>query len=111
MPLVELIYDAECPNVPEAREQLVRAFEILDLSPQWKEWSSEDPEIPAHARNYGSPTILVAGQDVSGVGKLDGTAGCRVYASSEGLRGVPTVEAIVSVLRRRTRPGGGEGML
>ena len=99
MPQIELIYDADCPNVALAREQLSRALTIVDLPQHWKEWSSDDPERPERARGYGSPTILVEGQDVSGAGQLDGTAGCRVYSTAEGLRGVPTVEEIAAALR------------
>jgi hypothetical protein len=101
MPLIELIYDADCPNVPEAREQLLEAFAMLDLPPRWQEWRSDDPKMPKHARGYGSPTILVDGQDLSETGQIDGTAGCRVYTTAEGLRGVPTVEEIVAAFRGR----------
>jgi hypothetical protein len=103
VPQIELIYDADCPNVALAREQLSRALTIVDLPQHWKEWSSDDPERPERARGYGSPTILVEGQDVSGAGQLDGTAGCRVYATTEGLRGVPTAEEIAAALKS---PGG-----
>jgi hypothetical protein len=101
MPRIELIYDPDCPNVAPAREQLSRALVIMGLPLHWKEWPSDDPTIPDHARGYGSPTILVDGQDVSGGGQIDGTRSCRVYATSEGLRGVPTVEQIVLVLNGR----------
>ena len=111
MPQIELIYDADCPNVPKACEQLLQVFAMLDLPPHWQEWRSDDPKMPEHARGYGSPTILVEGQDVSGAGQLDGTAGCRVYATSEGIRGVPTVEDIVAALRGHPlrSPGGAIG--
>ena len=95
---VELIYDPDCPNARAAREQLLRAFAALGLSPEWKEWSSDDPAMPAHARGYASPTILVEGQDVSGAEPIDGAASCRIYATSDGLGGVPTIEDIVSAL-------------
>ena len=106
MPQIELIYDPDCPHVPRAREQLLQAFAMLDLPPRWQEWGSDNPNMPEHARGYGSPTILVDGQDVSGAGKIDGTAGCRVYATAQGLCGVPTVEEIAAALRS---PGGAIG--
>ena len=31
----------------------------------WTEWSSEDPGCPPHARNLGSPAVLVNGEDVA----------------------------------------------
>ena len=103
---IELIYDADCPNVPEARAQLSRAFAQLREPPHWKEWRSDDPNLPGHARGFGSPTILVDGQDVAGgAGQMDGTAGCRIYATAQGLCGVPSVEEIAAALR------GDKGML
>jgi len=98
MPQIELIFDADCPNVALAREQLSQALAIVGLALHWKEWPSDDPKMPEHTRGYGSPTILVEGQDVSGAGQIDGTRSCRVYATTEGLRGVPTIKAIVSAL-------------
>ena len=96
---VELVYDPDCPNVQAARAQLVRAFATLDLPSRWQEWCSGDPAMPEHARGYGSPTIFVDEQDASGAGQIDGTASCRVYATTEGISGVPSVEDIVAALR------------
>jgi hypothetical protein len=76
------------------------------MSPSATATSAGDPETPEHARGYASPTILVDGEDLNGIGQIDGTVGCRVYATSEGLRGVPTVEEIVAALKS---PGGAIG--
>ena len=38
MPTVKLIYDDDCPNVPRARENLLRAFSQEGLAPHWQEW-------------------------------------------------------------------------
>ncbi len=54
--------------------------------------------MPAHARGYASPTILVDGRDLGDAEPIDGTAGCRIYATSDGLGGVPAIEDIVSAL-------------
>lgn len=99
MPNVELIYDAECPNVEAAREQLRQAFRNIGLAPAWQEWDRESPTSPAHARQYGSPTILVDGRDVGGEAPRDSANCCRVYSSSEtGLQRVPSVDAIATAL-------------
>ena len=99
MPTVELISDAECPNVDDARTQLNRAFAEAGLSPLWTEWRSDDVTSPAHVRGYGSPTILVDGRDVAN-GAPGVAACCRVYAREDGsLRGVPDVEVIAMALR------------
>jgi mercuric ion transport protein len=94
---VELLYFAGCPNVPAAREQLRRAFRTIGVAPEWTEIDVADDAAPAHTRGYGSPSILVNGQDVTGAAPGDGSS-CRVYVGSD-VRGVPPVEAIVSALR------------
>ena len=56
---VEFIYDLDCPNVAEARAQLLRAFTETGISPRWVEWSRDSAAAPAYARGFGSPTLLV----------------------------------------------------
>jgi hypothetical protein len=95
---VELIYDADCPNVEAARSQLRRAFAAAHLVAQWREWTRGAVGNPAHIENYGSPTILVDGYDVAPVNVGEGGT-CRLYTDGEGgLRGVPPLQAIVSAL-------------
>jgi len=38
MPTVELVYAGDCPNVADARAQLLRAFAKAKIEPRWKEW-------------------------------------------------------------------------
>lgn len=100
MPNVELIYDADCPNAQEARQQLRRAFEKAGQSAKWQEWDRGDPSSPDHARQYGSPTILVDGKDVAGASPSARADCCRVYNSERnGLQGVPPIDAITSALQ------------
>ncbi len=98
MPTVELIYDSDCPNVPRARENLLRAFGQTGLAPRWQEWDRADADAPAHVRAYGSPTILVDGRDVAGATAAD-AACCRIYTNDQGgKQGVPPVTLIVAAL-------------
>lgn len=109
MTAVELIYDADCPNVQEARAQLMRALSQAGLPPRWQEWDRGDPASPPHVRSYGSPTILVNGDDVANAAPSDGADCCRVYAGPGGrFQGVPSVEAITDALKRNeSAPGSG----
>ena len=97
MPNVELLFFPDCPNVSAARDQLRRAFAFAGVSPTWSEIDVTSDAAPAHARGHGSPTILVAGEDVSGETRREGCS-CRVYLESEDRR-VPPLEAIVAALR------------
>ena len=105
MGTVELIYDLDCPNVKEARAQLLRAFTETGLSPQWQEWERNAPESPSRVRVYGSPTILLNGRDVIDTSLPTDADCCRLYTDDNGtLRGVPAVAAIVSALLRTKGP-------
>lgn len=99
MPRVELIYDMDCPNVQEARKALLKAFVDTGLRPSWTEWDRKSADSPPRVRRFGSPTILVDGQDVAGAEPVDGADSCRVYHYGSGvLRGVPAVERVAAAL-------------
>ena len=96
---VELIYDLECPNVEKARQALLQAFAEVELEPSWTEWDRKSPESPSYVRQYGSPTILVDGQDIAEAEPMDGFAGCRLYDHGPGgLKGVPPAPRIAAAL-------------
>src|SRR5437867_10725726 len=40
---VELIYDADCPNVAETRANLLQAFAAAHLEAEWTEWDRSSP--------------------------------------------------------------------
>lgn len=108
MPKVDLVFDADCPNVPAAREQLRLAFEAIGIPPRWRELNNDADAVPDYARGFGSPTILVDGVDVTGAEKVQASC-CRVYPTRDGaLAGVPSVDAIIEALRRGGPSGGSE---
>lgn len=98
---VELIYDADCPNVAQTRSLLIKAFTRTGVSARWREWERAAPDSPEYARSYGSPTILVDGEDVAGAGPVSGAGACRVYSDLDGkLSRTPSLETICSALSR-----------
>ena len=97
MPKVELIYDADCPNVAAAREALTRGFTDAGVTPRWSEHLSA--EGPAYARELGSPTILVDEKDVSPGAEPSPESCCRLYETGDGrLVGVPEVDTIARAI-------------
>ncbi len=62
---IELVFDPGCPNAAQARSVLAIACREAGVPAVWTEWNSEDPTCPSHARNLGSPTVLVNGEDVA----------------------------------------------
>lgn len=98
---VELIYDSHCPNVNVARSLLIKAFTRTGVSARWTEWERAASVSPAYTRFYGSPTILVDGEDIAGGAAVSGTGACRIYADDHGvLSRAPPLEAICSALLR-----------
>lgn len=105
--MIELIYDRDCPNVPQARENLLRALNIAKRTPQWREWDRADTNAPSYTQAYGSPTILINRTDVASVSAAD-AACCRIYTNDHGAKqGVPPVSLIVSALGKH--PGASIG--
>ena len=93
--LIELIYDNECPNVPAARENIQAAIQGDILRFDLAEWDRSHPESPGYAASYGSPTVLVNGDDVSGEDSEADANCCRVYLDeSGGVLGAPSPEMI-----------------
>ena len=103
MKQVELIYDLDCPNKEQARTNLQRAFSEAGIPAEWTEWDRGDLSSPSHVQLYGSPTILVDGEDVAGEKPSEEVSSCRLYVDSNGeYGGAPSVEAILKALRRST---------
>lgn len=108
MPTVELIYDADCPNVPATRARLTQALQAAGLPAQWQEWDRAAADAPAYAHRYGSPTVLVDGQDAAGVAP-SGAPSCRIYHDNAGsTRGVPGTELLGTALTRAGLGGSGD---
>ncbi len=86
LPEVELIYFTGCPNVESARDNLRTALSTKGLTPEWREWNQTDADAPARVKQYGSPTVLVDDEDVTGA---ESVAAMACIAS-----GAPTADQI-----------------
>lgn len=102
MPTVDLVYDADCPNIATARANLLHAFSRVGITPSWSEHVIGDPSAPGRVRGYGSPTILVDGRDVAGLAPAAELC-CRVYAGPTGFSGAPGTEQIAQALSRSAK--------
>jgi mercuric ion transport protein len=95
---IELIYFEGCPNVDVARESLRKACSALGVKADWKEWDQNDDNIPDHAKDFGSPSILVDGKDIAGgPGDCCQQKTCRIYKDGQN---APNVEIIKSALQQ-----------
>ncbi len=103
---IELIYSGDCPNVNAARENLKKALLSLGLKPNWKEWNRQEPGAPLHAKAFGSPTILVDGQDVA-KGEPNQADCCRLYVSesNDSPVGAPPCSVIKTAIEEAGKGG------
>lgn len=99
MPKVELLHDDECPNVALARRNLHQAFIMAGLAPNWLEQPLGATDAAERTRGYGSPTVLVDGDDVAG-GEASAGACCRVYESAGRMTKAPDAGLIAQALLR-----------
>jgi len=96
---VSLLYFADCPNWSLAGERLRRALDAVGRLDTEIEFVPVRTEAEAAAVGFaGSPTFLVDGADLFGHGTTSGALTCRIYATPDGLVGVPTVDDLVTAL-------------
>ncbi len=99
---VQVLYFDGCPNyealLPHLRELLRTAGEGRDLELV----RVEDGSAAERERFLGSPTVRIDGEDVEpgASHRTDFGLKCRLYATPEGLRGVPADEWILSAVAR-----------
>ena len=88
---IQLLHFSGCPNVVAARTALREALAAEELVAAIEEIDVEHPGAPEWARGWGSPTILIDGQDVTGEQRSTSLAAssCRLYAG-----GAPSIESI-----------------
>ena len=97
---VEALFFDGCPNhdelVPRLRALLARSGLAGDL----RLHRIESAEQAVRERFLGSPTVRVNGRDVdpTAAGRDDFGLKCRLYATDEGLRGMPPDEWILDAI-------------
>lgn len=91
-PQIELVYFTGCPHVDQARAALREALATIGLPEKWDEWNQYDPAAPKRVQGYGSPTVLVAGRDVTGYPRMATGSACRV----DGVASADTIRAALS---------------
>ncbi len=98
---IELLYFDGCPSYPVAEKTLRDVLVEEGMEAALKLVAVNSDEEARRLRFPGSPTIRVAGQDLFPVAEReDWSLGCRVYATSEGLKGSPTADMMREALRR-----------
>ena len=101
---IQLITFPGCPNASAARTALERALAEAEVTGQIEEIDMTAPGTPVSLRDWGSPTILLNGEDVEGGKEPSGTS-CRLYRDNTGrVQGAPPEALLTTALRRAIRP-------
>ncbi len=98
---IELLYIDDCPSTGIALERVEAALAALgrhDVALILREVNT--PEDMAGTGFAGSPTITADGADIFPDGASARDLACRIYATPDGLAGVPTVGQLTEALAR-----------
>lgn len=100
---IEVLYFDGCPNHEALLGHLGKLLLSEGIEPELELVRIEDAETAERERFLGSPTLRIDGKDVdpSSEERTDFGLKCRLYATPDGLQGVPADEWIVAALRGR----------
>lgn len=96
---VELLWFSGCPNWQETEGRLRQALVLAQVKEQVALVEVTTPEDAERLQFRGSPTVLVDGRDPFAEESDPVGLSCRVFRTPDGLRGAPTVDQLVRVLR------------
>lgn len=97
-PKIQLLVFEGCPLASAARQSLRKALAGLKLT-DFEEVDLLGSSTPEDLKSWGSPTILIDGNDLVGAEK-GAAIGCRVYA---GPGKVPTPDEISAAVQKSFR--------
>ena len=102
MKKVEILYFDGCPTYLEAEKTLREILEEQGEDAEVKLVAVNTDEEARALRFAGSPTLRVDGEDLFPVPeRAEYALGCRVYATSEGLRASPTATMLSEALAKK----------
>jgi len=99
---VEVLYFDGCPNHEALLPHLRELLELSGTATSIELVRVEDAEAAERERFLGSPTVRVDGEDVEpgAAERSDFGLKCRLFATAEGLRGLPADAWVLAALQR-----------
>ncbi|MDT8369084.1 MAG: hypothetical protein RQ745_07740 [Longimicrobiales bacterium] len=94
-PTIELVHFDGCPNADQARENL----RAVVGEGAWREWNLSSESTPERYRRFGSPTVLIAGEDVTASGDAAGSAETSGAMACRA-EGAPSISVIRDAVER-----------
>jgi hypothetical protein len=96
---IELLYFDGCPSWQAALENLKSALQEERIFDPIQVIEIVNNEQASQEKFLGSPSIRIDGQDLWFEQRENYSLSCRVYATSEGVKGSPTVEMLRSKIQ------------
>jgi hypothetical protein len=91
---IDLLYIDDCPSWQSALANLKAALEAEGLEAVIRLVRVPDDTEAAHLKFLGSPSFCVEGVDFWPEERKRYNLNCRIYATPQGLKGVPTVDML-----------------
>jgi hypothetical protein len=96
---IELLTVPDCPNRRTVLDRLDAALVVLgNPSAHITERVIDDPTEARAAGMRGSPTILLDGRDPFADADLDTSVSCRLFRSTDGVEGAPSVDQLIAAI-------------
>jgi hypothetical protein len=106
---IEILYFEGCPTYLKAHKTLRGVLEEEGVDAEVELIAVNTAEEAQELRFTGSPTLRVDGEDLFPVPeRAEYALGCRMYATSQGLRGSPTTEMLREALAKMDSEGAAE---
>ena len=101
---MEVLYFDGCPNHDALLPHLRELLESRGASSDIELVHIEDAETAERERFLGSPTLRIDGEDIEpgAEHRTDFGLKCRLFATPDGLRGMPADEWVLDALQRAT---------
>jgi hypothetical protein len=107
---IEVLTVPDCPHRAEAIARVRDALAVTGrVGVRVTERVIATVEEAAAEGMHGSPTVLVDGRDPFVSGRDGPSLSCRLYRSSLGVEGAPTMAALIDALDRRGDVGARDG--
>jgi hypothetical protein len=98
---ITVLHVSDCPNVALAQERIATAAAQLGVEPLVRDVEVTTEEDAAALGFTGSPTVRVDGHEVAPQSGAPPSLACRLYVTSTGREGAPSVDQLVAAMRDR----------
>jgi hypothetical protein len=97
---IQFLYIEGCPNSDIAWSNLSIALKTLGIDTIPGKILIEDDLLADHYSFQGSPSIKINGVDLWASNQTEFHMGCRVYPTTEGFKGYPSIPMLIQQIKQ-----------